>query len=140
MVLQLEQAMGGTEALDFLANSQTFPDLILLDVMMPDMSGYEVCEEIRRVYNAPIPIIMVSAKGNPEDIAKGLEMGANDYVKKPFHRQEVRDRGDSMSSEVNHLTFSILPTQLLSRVKAHIRNRVYRSNGELIESGSGPGP
>ena len=91
ITLQLEQAMGGTEALDFLVNHQTFPDLILLDVMMPDMSGYQVCEEIRRVYNAPIPIIMVSAKGNPEDIAKGLEMGANDYVKKPFHRQEVRD-------------------------------------------------
>ena len=82
--------MGGNEALEFLASSQTFPDLILLDVMMPDMSGYEVCKEIRRIHNAPIPIIMVSAKGNPEDIAMGLEMGANDYVKKPFHRQEVR--------------------------------------------------
>ena len=84
--------MGGTEALEYLTACPMFPDLILLDVMMPDMSGYEVCEEIRKTYNAPIPILMVSAKGNPDDIAKGLEMGANDYVKKPFHRQEVSKR------------------------------------------------
>jgi len=98
---KVEQALGGQEALDFLHNSPTLPDVILLDIMMPDMSGYEVCQEIRRRYAAiSIPIIMVSAKGHPEHVMKGLEAGSVDYVKKPFHRQE-----------------------LLSRVRAQVRNR-----------------
>jgi two-component system phosphate regulon response regulator PhoB len=61
------------------------PDLILLDIMLPGMSGLEVCQILR---NDPktnkIPIIMVSAKGAEEDIVKGLELGAEDYVTKPF--------------------------------------------------------
>jgi CheY-like chemotaxis protein len=87
----LQQAMGGHEALEFLATHPVLPDLILLDIMMPDMSGYEVCEEVRRTYNETVPIMMVSAKDSPDDIARGLGLGANDYVKKPFHRQEVRE-------------------------------------------------
>ncbi|KXZ43376.1 hypothetical protein GPECTOR_92g599 [Gonium pectorale] len=98
---KVEQAMSGSEALEFLKRTQTLPDVILLDIMMPDMSGYEVCQEIRRRYSAvSIPIIMVSAKGHPEHVMKGLEAGSVDYVKKPFHRQE-----------------------LLSRIRAQVRNR-----------------
>ena len=97
---QLQQCMGGIEALEFLATHPVLPDLILLDIMMPDVSGYEVCEEIRRTYNETIPIVVVSAKDSPDDIARGLELGANDYVKKPFHR-----------------------TEMLSRVKALLRNQ-----------------
>ncbi|KAG2487120.1 hypothetical protein HYH03_014233 [Edaphochlamys debaryana] len=98
---KVEQAMSGSEALDFLKRTASLPDVILLDIMMPDMSGYEVCQEIRRRYSAvSIPIIMVSAKGHPEHVMKGLEAGSVDYVKKPFHRQE-----------------------LLSRIRAQVRNR-----------------
>ena len=97
---QVVQAMGGVEALEFISSHPYYPDLILLDIMMPVMSGYEVCEEIRRIYHEPIPIIMVSARDSPDDIAKGLEMGANDYVTKPFHR-----------------------TEMLSRVRATLRNQ-----------------
>ncbi|GAX78845.1 hypothetical protein CEUSTIGMA_g6283.t1 [Chlamydomonas eustigma] len=98
---KVEQAMNGSEALEFLTNCDALPDVILLDVMMPDMSGYEVCQEIRSRYSSiSIPIIMVSAKSNPEHIMKGLEAGSVDYVKKPFHRHE-----------------------LLSRVRAQVRNR-----------------
>ncbi|GFH08717.1 uncharacterized protein HaLaN_03729, partial [Haematococcus lacustris] len=57
---KVEQAMSGSEALDFLTKTATLPDVILLDIMMPDMSGYEVCQEIRRRYSAvSIPIIML---------------------------------------------------------------------------------
>jgi DNA-binding response OmpR family regulator len=53
----------------------------------------QVCKEIRRTYKSVnIPIIMVSAKSNPEDVMEGLHAGANDYVKKPFHRQELLTR------------------------------------------------
>ncbi len=67
--------MSGSEALEFLQRSPCLPDVILLDIMMPDMSGYEVCAEIRRRYSAvSVPIIMVSAKGHPEHVMKGLEV------------------------------------------------------------------
>ncbi|BDQ04050.1 response regulator [Ignavibacterium sp.] len=69
------------------------PDLILLDVMMPDITGIEVC---RRLVNDPatkdIPIILVTAKSGAEDTKEGLEAGAFDYIKKPFNRVELLAR------------------------------------------------
>ena len=62
------------------------PDLIVLDVMMPGMDGYEVCRTIRKY--SSIPILMLTAKGTQDDIVKGLECGADDYVKKPFDLRE----------------------------------------------------
>lgn len=63
------------------------PDLILLDIMMPFMDGWEVCKEIRKVDNTPI--IMLTAKGETYDKVLGLELGADDYVVKPFDTKEV---------------------------------------------------
>ncbi len=61
------------------------PDLILLDLMLPDVDGLEVCRELQReALTASIPIIMVSARGEESDIVEGLELGASDYVTKPF--------------------------------------------------------
>ncbi|MCX6012972.1 MAG: response regulator transcription factor [Chloroflexi bacterium] len=65
-------------------------DLILLDVMMPGMDGYEVCHRIREF--SRVPIIMVTAKGNQEEIVEGLEAGADDYVTKPFSSKELTVR------------------------------------------------
>jgi len=67
------------------------PDLVLLDVMMPEMSGYDVCREIRR-QNCHTPIIMLTAKGEEIDKVVGLELGADDYVTKPFGLHELRAR------------------------------------------------
>jgi DNA-binding response OmpR family regulator len=67
------------------------PDLVLLDVMMPELSGYDVCREIRKVDNR-IPIIMLTAKGEEIDKVVGLELGADDYVTKPFGLHELRAR------------------------------------------------
>jgi len=70
---------------------QEGPDLILLDVMMPEMSGYDVCREIRK-HDSQTPIIMLTAKGEEIDKVVGLELGADDYVTKPFGLHELRAR------------------------------------------------
>ena len=73
---------------DALALAATFnPDLILLDIMLPDIDGYEVCTEIRKTRQTPI--IMLSAKGETFDKVLGLELGADDYIIKPFDSKEL---------------------------------------------------
>lgn len=69
------------------------PDLILLDVMMPDITGIEVCKTlVQNPATLNIPIILVTAKSGAEDIKEGLEAGAHDYIKKPFNRVELMAR------------------------------------------------
>ncbi len=79
-------AANGREALA--AYVEEHPDLICLDVMMPDMNGYDVCREIRRDPQ-PVPILFISAKSEEIDKVVGLEMGADDYIVKPFGVKEV---------------------------------------------------
>ena len=67
------------------------PDLILLDIMMPKLDGYEVCAELRRLAN-PVPILMLTAKGQVEDRVSGLDAGADDYLVKPFSTEELLAR------------------------------------------------
>ncbi len=67
------------------------PDLVLLDLMLPDMSGFDVCREIRR-NGSRIPLIMLSAKTEEIDIVVGLEIGADDYITKPFRTRELLAR------------------------------------------------
>jgi CheY-like chemotaxis protein len=88
------QAMDGVEALEVLESRDQLPDLILLDVMMPRMSGYEVCRKIREIYPASLPVVMISAKSSKEDIIQGLECRCNDYVTKPFDKDELLARID----------------------------------------------
>ncbi len=78
-------ARDGEEALTVFANSS--PDLILLDVMLPKMSGIDVCREIRKT--SQVPIIMVTAKSEEIDTVVGLEVGADDYVTKPYRIREL---------------------------------------------------
>jgi two-component system, sensor histidine kinase and response regulator len=75
------------------AARSTLPDLVLLDVNMPDMNGYEVCEQFKADPRlADIPVIFVSALGEAMDKVRGLRVGAVDYVTKPFHLDEIRAR------------------------------------------------
>ena len=67
------------------------PDLILLDIMMPKLDGYAVCAELRRLSN-PVPILMLTAKGQVEDRVIGLDAGADDYLVKPFSTEELLAR------------------------------------------------
>lgn len=85
---QVSEAFNGKEAIQKIRD--VTPDLILLDVMMPDLDGFEVLETIREVSN--VPVIMLTAKGEEDDRVRGLELGADDYVTKPFSPRELVSR------------------------------------------------
>lgn len=85
---EIIEAFNGTDALNRLRDS--LPDLILLDVMMPDIDGFEVLRTIREI--SQVPVIMLTAKGEEDDKVKGLELGADDYVTKPFSPRELVSR------------------------------------------------
>ncbi|HSS98901.1 MAG TPA: response regulator transcription factor [Terriglobales bacterium] len=82
------KAKNGQHALDLAVSEK--PDMILLDVMMPEMDGFETCERIREFSN--VPIIMLTAKGEEDQRVKGLNIGADDYVVKPFSATELLAR------------------------------------------------
>lgn len=63
------------------------PDIILLDIMMPDMDGWEVCKRLREM--SDVPIIFLTARGETRDVVRGLEMGADDYIVKPYDNEEL---------------------------------------------------
>lgn len=86
------EAYDGAEALEkaFPADSAERPDLILLDVMLPEMNGFEVCRKIRD--NSSVPILMITAREDEVDKVLGLEIGADDYVTKPFSMRELMAR------------------------------------------------
>jgi len=89
-------AGSGGEALDLLGSSR--PDVVLLDVVLPDMSGFEICRRVREgngitdPWDPDLPIIMLSAKAEHTDRVRGLTRGADDYVTKPFHYEELLAR------------------------------------------------
>ncbi|MBP9226216.1 MAG: response regulator transcription factor [Verrucomicrobiales bacterium] len=82
-------AENGREALGLWKTEK--PDLICLDIMMPEMDGYEVCRRIR-ASGDPVPILFLSAKNEEIDVVVGLELGADDFVRKPFGRHELLAR------------------------------------------------
>ncbi len=89
-------ATNGLEALELL-KSRSDIDLVLLDVMMPRMSGYEVCREIRRQFSLfELPVILLTVRHSPGDIAAGFKAGANDFMIKPFDALEVRARTETL--------------------------------------------
>ncbi|MBI5386322.1 MAG: response regulator [Verrucomicrobia bacterium] len=89
--VEIAVAASGAEALDFV--NEDPPDLILLDVMMPDMDGFEVCRRLKKnVVSATIPVIFLTARTETEDIVAGFEAGGVDYVAKPFRPAELRAR------------------------------------------------
>ena len=101
---ELLTASSGAEALVIWRDQN--PDMVVLDVMMPDMDGFSVLKEIRRT--SRVPVLMLTARGEAEDRVEGLENGADDYLSKPF-----------------------LPKELLLRVGA-ILNRVYSDTNEMV--------
>jgi two-component system phosphate regulon response regulator PhoB len=85
---EVETAEGGHEALSLLRRSP--PDLVILDLMLPDISGTEICRQVRQdVRLASLPIIMLTARADELDRVVGLELGADDYVTKPFSPREL---------------------------------------------------
>jgi DNA-binding response OmpR family regulator len=89
---RVETAKTGREGLDSALAIR--PDLVLCDVMLPGLNGFEVCEELRR-HDAEVPILMVTAKGEEQDKVRGLGLGADDYIVKPFGIAELLARVDA---------------------------------------------
>jgi DNA-binding response OmpR family regulator len=89
-------ARDGQEALDLVEEFR--PDLLLLDTMMPRRDGYEVCQTLRAAGWDDLKIVMLTAKGRDTEVAKGLAVGADSYVKKPFSTRELVDHVNELLS------------------------------------------
>lgn len=109
---EVVQAVDGPQALEIIKKDQKF-DLVLLDIMMPKMSGYEVCHRIRDVYlPSELPVVMLTAKNRVTDLVEGFHVGANDYLTKPFSKDE-----------------------LLTRIKTHLNlHQIHRASGKFVPS------
>ncbi len=112
------------------------PDLIILDIMMPEMDGYEVCREVRK--NNSTPIIMLTAKGETFDKVLGLELGADDYMVKPFDTKElvarvkaVLRRLDNKESNSKKINFDNLMINLSNYSVAYMDENVEMPPKEL---------
>lgn len=104
------EAQDGSEALDIFFDDQKDISLIILDVMMPKMDGWEVCREIRRY--SKVPIIMLTAKSDEQDELQGFKLGVDEYISKPFS-----------------------PKILVARVEAILRRTNQANQEEIIEAG-----
>jgi adenylate cyclase len=120
---QISVATNGRQALDIVGKVR--PDLILLDVMMPEMDGFETCRRLKASEQwRQIPVIFLTAKTDTADIVKGFELGAVDYVAKPFNAHELLARVnthltiDRLHRENERLLLNILPAPIAERLKS----------------------
>jgi len=102
-------ASNGVEALEQVREQD--PDLVVLDVMMPKKDGFETLKELRTF--SPVPVIMLSARGDDSDRIKGLEMGADDYIAKPFNPDELVARIEAIRRRLSSLEREKTPRELI---------------------------
>lgn len=105
----------GRDALDYI-NVEKIPDLILLDVMLPNLNGFEVCKIIREEYSqTELPIILLTAKSQTTDVLQGFKHGANDYIAKPIAKDELlaRIKTHLELSKINHAFSRFVPHEFL---------------------------
>ena len=122
---QVFTAADGTSALQ--AASREVPDLIILDIMLPEMDGLEVCRLLRRESStATTPIMMLTAKSDEIDKVVGLEVGADDYVTKPFGRRELLARVRALLRRKDY------PAHEAEKSEQETTNEVARANRELV--------
>ncbi|MBV1915795.1 MAG: response regulator transcription factor [Pseudomonadales bacterium] len=107
--LQLQQITHPTEGLEAIRNGDY--QLVILDIMLPDMDGFEVCRELRKT--SDIPVVMLTARGEVMDRVIGLELGADDYLPKPFE-----------------------PRELVARIQTILKRAKPQSNGNMLTYGS----
>jgi len=127
---QVQVAKNGAEGLRQAYAWQ--PDLVVLDIMMPDMDGWTVCERLREL--SDVPIVFVTAIGKEADIVRGLEMGADDYLVKPFSPREllarieaVLRRGTRGGASIDSRTYENGP------LAVNLETREIRLNGQLVD-------
>ena len=121
-------ASGGGEAL---AKAEEYrPDVVLLDIVMPDLDGIEVMRQLRAT--RPVPVILLTAKGSTADKAKGLDLGADDYVAKPFHPDELAARVRA----VLRRTSGVAPGSgiiAFDDVQIDLERRMVTRDGQLVQ-------
>ena len=123
-------ASNGLEALELAKNEK--PDLILLDIMLPGLNGNDVCKEIRKdIEIATIPIIMITAKGEELDRILGLELGADDYVTKPFSVRELMARVKAVLRRTK--VESVSDTYSFGNVSIDFNKHEVIKNGEKVD-------
>jgi two-component system KDP operon response regulator KdpE len=127
---QVISAYNGREALEQVRSQ--LPNLILLDVMMPDLDGFEVLQSIRE--QSAVPVIMLTAKGEEDDRVRGLELGADDYITKPFSPRELVSRVRAVLRRTE--TESSVAAGLIevdNRLKLDFNRREIWINDELVQ-------
>jgi DNA-binding response OmpR family regulator len=107
------------------------PDLIILDVMLPKMNGLDVCREVRKQGN-PVPIIMLTARGQEIDKVLGLKLGADDYVTKPFGFLELMARVEAVLRRASGRA-AMVPSYQFGDVTADFEKGEVRKKGEILE-------
>jgi two-component system KDP operon response regulator KdpE len=127
---QVSEAFNGKQAIQKLRD--VTPDLILLDIMMPDLDGFEVLETLREISN--VPVIMLTAKGEEDDRVRGLELGADDYVTKPFSPRELVSRVKAVLRRTEGLTGSMHGLlEIDKRLKIDFDRREIWLEGKLVK-------
>ena len=127
---QVSEAFNGKEAIQKIRD--VTPDLILLDVMMPDIDGFEVLETVREV--SQVPVIMLTAKGEEDDRVRGLELGADDYVTKPFSPRELVSRVKAVLRRTEGATGSMHGLiEVDERLKIDFDRREIWLEGKLVK-------
>ncbi len=105
------------------------PDVVLLDIVLPDIDGIEVMQQLRE--GRAVPVILLTAKGSTADKAKGLDLGADDYVAKPFHPDELAAR---VRAVLRRSTGAVAPGGIVrfDDVEIDLERRLVRRNGDLV--------
>ena len=127
----ISQRFDGKEGLEFALSNEI--DLILLDIMLPSMDGFEICKQIRKTKNTPI--IMLTAKEEEVDKVLGLELGADDYITKPFSVREVVARVKANVRRVEMIENSAVASQLLNfkDIEIDVSKYIVKVRGEEIK-------
>lgn len=120
----------GMEAISAFQDSK--PDLVLLDIMLPKLDGWQVCREIRKTSDTPI--IMLTAKGETFDKVLGLELGADDYVVKPFDAKEVLARVKAVLRRTGGNPTETVKEVRYDKLVINLTNYELRVNGEQIDT------
>jgi two-component system KDP operon response regulator KdpE len=120
-------ASGGEEALK--KAEEVRPDIVLLDIVMPDLDGIEVMRQLREW--RPVPVILLTAKGSTADKAKGLDLGADDYIAKPFHPDELAARVRAVLRRAAGITAGA-GVVAFGDIEIDLERRLVTKGGELV--------